>query len=98
MKKLLLFNILSNNLTDYSTQLNCHVQFLLKFFNKIRNKSYFLKIMNLYSLVIVIHLKSCISEAPAVKFGNFKVLKFENLSLQDVCLLFQLYVFLSDSP
>ena len=39
--------------TNYSQQVQqyCHVKFMFKFFNKILNKRYFLKIINLYLLV-----------------------------------------------
>ena len=45
LRKSLYFNILSENLTDSSTQQQqyCHVQFLLKFFDQIANKKKFLK-------------------------------------------------------
>ena len=47
-RKFFLFDILSTNMTDYSTQPYCHVEYQFKFFYKMVNKRDFLTISNLY--------------------------------------------------
>jgi hypothetical protein len=39
LRKSLLFNILSKHLTNYSSQEHCHVEFLIKLFDKMLKKT-----------------------------------------------------------